>query len=52
MVWIHGGSFSQGSSSLALYQPDNIVTQGNVIVVSFNYRLGALGNASSSVLII
>ncbi len=40
-VWIHGGSnvYGQGSG----YDPRPLVTQGNVIVVTINYRLGAFG---------
>ncbi|MBV8616461.1 MAG: carboxylesterase family protein [Acetobacteraceae bacterium] len=40
-VWIHGGSnvYGQGSG----YDPRPLVTQGNVIVVTISYRLGALG---------
>ena len=41
MVWIHGGSFTAGAGSL--YDPRKIVTQGKVIVVTINYRLGILG---------
>ncbi|MFN3295065.1 MAG: carboxylesterase/lipase family protein [Caldimonas sp.] len=41
MVWIHGGAFYLGSSA---GYPDvsSLVTQG-VVVVTLNYRLGALG---------
>ena len=41
MVWIHGGSLVTGSGGL--YDPTPLVTKGNVIVVTINYRLGALG---------
>lgn len=41
MVWIHGGSFRSLSSSF--YDPSAIVTGGNVIVVTVNYRLGVFG---------
>lgn len=40
MFWIYGGSFISGASNY--YNPVNLVSQG-VIVVTFNYRLGALG---------
>jgi len=40
MVWIHGGSFIWGESND--YDPDQLVKDG-VIVVTVNYRLGALG---------
>jgi para-nitrobenzyl esterase len=42
MVWIHGGGFITGSSSVSLYRGERLAGQG-VVVVSFNYRLGALG---------
>jgi para-nitrobenzyl esterase len=41
MVWFHGGGFTSGSASL--YDPGKLVTQGDVIVVTANYRLGPLG---------
>jgi para-nitrobenzyl esterase len=41
MVWIHGGGLVTGGSFL--YDPSPLVTQGNLIVVSINYRLGYLG---------
>jgi para-nitrobenzyl esterase len=40
MVWIHGGAFIAGESDD--YQPAGLVRHG-VIVVTINYRLGALG---------
>lgn len=40
MVWIHGGAFYLGLSNG--YNPERLVAQGNV-VVTINYRLGALG---------
>jgi para-nitrobenzyl esterase len=41
MVWIHGGSLVGGSGGE--YDPSPLVTKGGVIVVTINYRLGALG---------
>jgi para-nitrobenzyl esterase len=41
MVWIHGGGLATGGSFL--YDPSPLVTQGNLIVVTINYRLGYLG---------
>eukprot|EP00484_Ammonia_sp_Unknown_P025516 CAMPEP_0197028078 /NCGR_PEP_ID=MMETSP1384-20130603/7865_1 /TAXON_ID=29189 /ORGANISM="Ammonia sp." /LENGTH=666 /DNA_ID=CAMNT_0042457023 /DNA_START=110 /DNA_END=2110 /DNA_ORIENTATION=+ len=44
MLWIHGGSFIQGGSSFFLYDYTNFVNEKqDVIVVTFNYRLGLLG---------
>ncbi|NOT53286.1 MAG: carboxylesterase family protein [Deltaproteobacteria bacterium] len=41
MVWIHGGSLTEGSGGL--YDPTPLVEKGGVIVVTINYRLGVLG---------
>ncbi len=41
MVWIHGGALVVGGSDL--YDPVKLVNQGDVIVVTINYRLGYLG---------
>ncbi|HEY2068938.1 MAG TPA: carboxylesterase family protein [Rhizomicrobium sp.] len=42
MVFIHGGAFVSGSGSSPLYDGTALASQG-VIVVTLNYRLGALG---------
>lgn len=42
MVYVHGGAFLLGSGGKVIYAPDLLVKQ-DVIVVTFNYRLGALG---------
>ena len=41
MVWIHGGGFLNGSSDL--YNAQWLATRGDIVVVTINYRLGALG---------
>lgn len=41
--FIHGGSFIYGSGSEQLYDGTHLAREGNMIVVTFNYRLGALG---------
>jgi para-nitrobenzyl esterase len=41
MVWIHGGSFLQGAG--IDYDPRRLVEQNEIVVVTINYRLGALG---------
>jgi para-nitrobenzyl esterase len=43
MVWIYGGAYSLGASSSTAYVGSNFVENGDIIFVSFNYRLGALG---------
>lgn len=42
MVWVHGGGFLNGSSSLSIWPGDQLCRSG-VTVVSMNYRLGAFG---------
>ncbi|XP_063375066.1 acetylcholinesterase-like [Cydia amplana] len=42
MVFIHGGDFRRWNSNRDTYGPDFLVTKG-VILVTFNYRLGAYG---------
>lgn len=41
LVWIHGGGFLNGSSDI--YNSRSLTTRGDIVVVSINYRLGALG---------
>lgn len=43
MVWIHGGAFVGGAGSSQLYRGTHLATRGDVVVVTINYRLGALG---------
>jgi para-nitrobenzyl esterase len=43
LVWFHGGSFVMGSSSQPVYDGERLARDQNVVVVSVNYRLGALG---------
>jgi para-nitrobenzyl esterase len=43
MVWIHGGGFAGGTGAVPWYDGKHFVEHGNVVVVSINYRLGALG---------
>ena len=43
MVFIHGGGFTSGSGSVFLYRGGSLVRNGNAVVVTINYRLGALG---------
>jgi para-nitrobenzyl esterase len=41
MVWIHGGAFINGSSGI--YDARWFASRGDIVVVTLNYRLGALG---------
>jgi para-nitrobenzyl esterase len=43
MVFVHGGAYSGGSPATPLYRGDALVRRGDIVYVSFNYRLGALG---------
>ncbi|XP_077524782.1 acetylcholinesterase-1-like [Amblyomma americanum] len=43
VVFIHGGAFQWGDSSLFLYNPSNFVALTDVVFVSFNYRVGIFG---------
>lgn len=41
MVWIHGGGFVKGSGDI--YGARRLAVRGHIIVITINYRLGALG---------
>jgi para-nitrobenzyl esterase len=43
LVFIHGGGFEFGSASASVFDGANLAGAQSVIVVTFNYRLGALG---------
>ena len=43
LIWVHGGGFSHGSGSFHLYAGDRLARRGDVVVVTFNYRLGVFG---------
>src|SRR5579871_1690252 len=47
-VWIHGGALVNGAGSD--YDPEVMVANNNIIVVTINYRLGSLGFLAASVL--
>lgn len=42
LVWIYGGAFIHGGSAKPEYMGNKLAEKG-VVVVSFNYRIGALG---------
>jgi len=42
MVWFHGGGYTNGSGSQATYEGTKLAKRG-VVIVTVNYRLGALG---------
>ena len=43
MVWLHGGAYVLGSGSQPLYNGRRLAGGGDVVIVTINYRLGALG---------
>lgn len=43
MVWLHGGAFLFGAGSDPLYDGSRLARENGVVVVTINYRLGALG---------
>ncbi|MBI5973187.1 carboxylesterase family protein [Staphylococcus caledonicus] len=43
IIYFYGGGFVNGHGSAELYTLEHIVQQHDVVVVTFNYRLGALG---------
>lgn len=43
LVWIHGGDFKEGSSDDPFFDGSVLAATQDVVVVSFNYRLGFLG---------
>ncbi|MFI5316357.1 MAG: carboxylesterase/lipase family protein [Myxococcota bacterium] len=43
LVFVHGGAFLMGSGSTPLYSGSRLSQRGDVVVVTLNYRLGALG---------
>ncbi|MGH0030118.1 MAG: carboxylesterase/lipase family protein [Myxococcota bacterium] len=43
LVWIHGGAFRTGKGGIPWYDGGSFAKRGDVVTVSINYRLGALG---------
>lgn len=43
LFWIHGGANTLGSGAQPRINGEHLARRGDVVVVTFNYRLGALG---------
>ena len=43
VVFIHGGAFIEGASANPMYNGSSLASNGDIVVVTINYRLGALG---------
>ncbi len=43
MLWLHGGAFVSGSGSTPWSEGANLARKNDVVVVTINHRLGALG---------
>ena len=43
MVWLHGGAFASGTAAGPVYDPSRLAREGDIVVVTLNYRVGALG---------
>ena len=43
VLWIHGGGFITGAGSWPFYRGAQLARSGRLVVVTTNYRLGALG---------
>ncbi len=43
MVWLHGGAFQTGTAAGPAYSGAPLALRGDLIVVTLNYRVGALG---------
>jgi para-nitrobenzyl esterase len=43
LVWIHGGGYRTGQGAVPWYNGARFAKAGDIVVVSINYRLGALG---------
>ncbi|MGI9645495.1 MAG: carboxylesterase/lipase family protein [Ilumatobacteraceae bacterium] len=43
LVWVHGGAYVTGGGAMPWYDGSRLAERGDVVVVTLNYRLGALG---------
>jgi len=50
MVWIHGGGYTEGTGNTPMYWGDRLAEAGDVVVVTFNYRLSVFGFLATAAL--
>ena len=50
LFWIHGGAYRTGQGAIPWYNGTSFCRNGDIVVVSINYRLGALGFTDLSML--
>jgi len=43
LFWFHGGALLTGSASMPCYDGAELARAADIVVVTANYRLGALG---------
>ena len=43
LVWVHGGAYLSGGSAMGVFDGARLAAEGDAVIVSVNYRLGALG---------
>lgn len=43
MVWLHGGAYCLGTAAQEIYDGRRLARNGDVVVVTVNYRVGVLG---------
>lgn len=43
LVWLHGGAYLSGGSAMGVFDGSRLAADGDAVVVTLNYRLGALG---------
>ncbi|KAK3842633.1 MAG: Carboxylesterase family-domain-containing protein [Linnemannia gamsii] len=43
MVYVHGGSYTSWAASSPIFESGNLASRGEVVVVTFNYRLNVFG---------
>ena len=43
LVWLHGGAYLSGGSAMDVFDGARLAVEGDCVIVTANYRLGALG---------